>query len=318
MFFVSVTPLSLTLLLALVRLCSQGRVVRVKGKRQSKNLHISWVLTFQMDFYISNWEKTQLLSTRAKVCVIHRRPGKEAWCNGQFSSPKLDQGSAGWGESGKRMWTKVPVCGLRSHLIPPLWGLSLGDRPDHFTFRKWEDVVLRYPFGTLRASQMCRWRQVRLRWWQGGSQWPALIILHSAHRGEGRQVRSEFSCMGEKVLDLQRATEMGVGRCLRLLFHAGVWGWETKDENAFGIWDFRPCSPLRWGIPQVYRLLLCLVIISTILLFSLLSVPTVFLEFKCISYWTLYSVKDYSLVPSQEEVIRSGLPCPDSSLFSIL
>lgn len=44
----------------------------------------------------------------------------------------------------------------------------------------------------------------------------------SAHRGEGRQVRSEFSCMGEKVLDLQRATEMGVGRCLRLLFHAGV------------------------------------------------------------------------------------------------
>lgn len=234
------------------------------------------------------------------------------------SSPALSliKGLLAEESQGRECEPKCPcvACALTSSHLSGAWVWGT----DPFTFRKWEDIVLRYPFGTLRASQMCRWGQVRLRWWQGGSQWPALIILHSAHRGEGRQVRSEFSCMGEKVLDLQRATEMGVGRCLRLLFHAGVWGWETKDENAFGIWDFRPCSPLRSGIPQVYCLLLCLVIISTILLFSLLSAPTVFLEFKCISYWTLYSVKDYSLVPSQEEVIRSGLPCPDSSLFSIL
>lgn len=46
--------------------------------------------------------------------------------------------------------------------------------------------MLRYPFGTLRASQMCRWGQVRLRWWQGGSQWPALIILQPTEERAGR------------------------------------------------------------------------------------------------------------------------------------
>lgn len=44
----------------------------------------------------------------------------------------------------------------------------------------------------------------------------------SAYREEGRKVRSELSCMSEKVIYLQLATEMGVGRYLRLLSHARV------------------------------------------------------------------------------------------------
>lgn len=78
MFFISPPPWGPTLPLASVRLCYQGRAVKVKGKGQSKNPHVSRGLTSQMDIYIAHWEKTQLLSTKVKVCAIRQRPGKEA------------------------------------------------------------------------------------------------------------------------------------------------------------------------------------------------------------------------------------------------
>lgn len=49
----------------------------MKGKGPSKNLHISWALNFQRHFYISNWEKSQLLRAKAKVCAVCNRPGKD-------------------------------------------------------------------------------------------------------------------------------------------------------------------------------------------------------------------------------------------------
>ena len=46
----------------------------------------------------------------------------------------------------------------------------------------------------------------------------------SVHRGEGEQVRSELSCVGEKAVNAQLVIEIRPGQCLMLLISAGVWG----------------------------------------------------------------------------------------------
>lgn len=110
-----------------------------------------------------------------------------------------------------------------------------------------------------------------------------------AHGGEGRQVRSAFSCVREEATDSQLATAMG------LLFSAEGRGWGQKMETLLGFVVFSPALLLRSGLPHVDPLV-CLAVISIIHLFSLFSAPTIFLELKCISYRT-NSSQLYGLFP---------------------
>lgn len=98
-----------------------------------------------------------------------------------------------------------------------------------------------------------------------------------AHGGEGRQVRSEFSCVREDAMDSHLATATG------LLLSAEVRGWGSEDENPSGICNFQPSSPpeIRTATCLSVSLLGCYFEHSFIfIVFSTYSI----LELKCISY----------------------------------
>lgn len=85
--------------------CDQGKVAVI-------------CLDVQMDFYISSWEKTQLLSIKAEVCATHDSLGR---------SPELDQGMPAM-RVGRKVGIRCWHMALNFHPGPPLWGLRLGNR----------------------------------------------------------------------------------------------------------------------------------------------------------------------------------------------